>query len=991
MIAYRTRIRDAAFALGLFLVAAAADARPINVAWDAVADPAVVGYVVYYGTQSGIYTNSVDAGNALIQAFDLPGAQYYFAVRAYDATGNLSPYSLEVSDAAGVVLTNPGDQSGSVGQSISLQLIASGSPVAYSATNLPAGLSIDPNTGWIGGTLSSSAGDASPYLTTAAVSDPGGNISSVQFWWTVKANHPPSVVSPGNQSTLAGTAATLAIVASDPDGDTLTYSASSLPSGLAINSSTGLISGTVSTTAAGSYTVTVTASDGALSGSATFSWVVSVPPPPGSLAVDQTVFVDGSGSSVTTPSFSTVASAETLIAFVTAAQPTLTGAQSATVSGAGLTWTLVARANAQPGTAEVWKATASSVLANVTVTATLSISSTPLTLTVMSFRNAAGVGASAVASATSGAPIVSLTTTAAGSLVYGAGNDWDAAVARTLAANQNMVHQWVVTGSGDTFWVQNVVGTTSAAGVTVNVADLAPTTDRWNYVALEIVPQIVAPSVAAGASTVNLGGTVTFTIANGPGNAADWVGFFCPSSNADSSYADWKYLNNTKTAPAMGLTAGSVTFTAPTTGGQTCNGRLFSNTNTKLATSGTVIVANPFGVPDPPDEGSPSGVTTLTGTNVQVLPVWNVLVTFSNVTSSGMTTVNPIASTRSTSGGRAWNPWEFRVSTTAKISGPITVAIAYDSTALASGRGLFRIFDDAGMALTQRIDTTKGIAYATVSGLPAVLTVERTPNTDFDDDGAVDLVWQNETTRQATTWFMTGAQGNTMRDWGWLISSGISGWRIVGNGDFNGDGHPDLVWQNDSTGQATVWYMAGAQSNVMQSWNWIAPDPVAGWRIVAITDLNGDGHPDLVWQNDSTRQVTAWFLGGNQGNVRQSWSWIESNGIPGWTIVGAGDFDGDGHPDIVWQNDSSRQATIWYMSGTQGTTRASWSFLASGNYPGWAIAGVKDLDKDGHPDLLWQNDSTGQTTVWFGAAGGTWRTWDWIASQNLAGWKLSVR
>ncbi|AEW96830.1 putative Ig domain-containing protein [Streptantibioticus cattleyicolor] len=84
-----------------------------------------------------------------------------------------------------------------------------------------------------------------------------------------------TVTNPGNQSTVVNTAASLQIKASDSaSGQTLTYSATGLPAGLSINSSTGLISGTPTT--AGSSTVTVTAKDttGA-TGSTTFTWTVT--------------------------------------------------------------------------------------------------------------------------------------------------------------------------------------------------------------------------------------------------------------------------------------------------------------------------------------------------------------------------------------------------------------------------------------------------------------------------------------------------------------------------------------------------------------------------------------------------------------------------------------------------------------------------------------------------------------------------------------------
>ena len=50
--------------------------------------------------------------------------------------------------------------------------------------------------------------------------------------------------------------------ATDPDGDTLTYSATGLPDGISISPSTGAISGTLSFASAGVHTVLVTVSDG---------------------------------------------------------------------------------------------------------------------------------------------------------------------------------------------------------------------------------------------------------------------------------------------------------------------------------------------------------------------------------------------------------------------------------------------------------------------------------------------------------------------------------------------------------------------------------------------------------------------------------------------------------------------------------------------------------------------------------------------------------
>ena len=83
-----------------------------------------------------------------------------------------------------------------------------------------------------------------------------------------------TVTNPGNQVGTVGKAASVQVHASDSaTGQTLTYSASGLPPGLSVNSSTGLISGTPTTS--GTYSATVTAKDGtSASGSATFTWVI---------------------------------------------------------------------------------------------------------------------------------------------------------------------------------------------------------------------------------------------------------------------------------------------------------------------------------------------------------------------------------------------------------------------------------------------------------------------------------------------------------------------------------------------------------------------------------------------------------------------------------------------------------------------------------------------------------------------------------------------
>jgi hypothetical protein len=175
---------------------------------------------------------------------------------------------------AGII--NPGAMTTATGTAVSYQVqaidTATGS-LSYSATGLPTGLSISSSTGVISGTAST----AGTYSVTLTAKDSTGVSGSASFTWTVgsgSTGNTVTVTNPGSQSATVGTAVSLQIKASDSaSGQTLTYSASGLPAGLSISSSTGLISGTPTTAGSSSVTVTATDTTGA-AGSASFTWTV---------------------------------------------------------------------------------------------------------------------------------------------------------------------------------------------------------------------------------------------------------------------------------------------------------------------------------------------------------------------------------------------------------------------------------------------------------------------------------------------------------------------------------------------------------------------------------------------------------------------------------------------------------------------------------------------------------------------------------------------
>ena len=84
--------------VGLFCVGAA-QAASILVSWNSNSEADLAGYNVYYGTESRVYgdaINTTDISQLLTLTPDI-GTTYYFAVTAYDTSGNESDYSEEVS------------------------------------------------------------------------------------------------------------------------------------------------------------------------------------------------------------------------------------------------------------------------------------------------------------------------------------------------------------------------------------------------------------------------------------------------------------------------------------------------------------------------------------------------------------------------------------------------------------------------------------------------------------------------------------------------------------------------------------------------------------------------------------------------------------------------------------------------------------------------------------------------------------------------------
>ncbi len=141
-------------------------------------------------------------------------------------------------------------------------------------------------------------------------------------------------------------------------------------------------------------------------------------------------------------------------------------------------------------------------------------------------------------------------------------------------------------------------------------------------------------------------------------------------------------------------------------------------------------------------------------------------------------------------------------------------------------------------------------------------------------------------------------------------------------------------------GDVSVWYLNGTASTGIET---LARGVDPSWKVVGAADLNGDGHPDLLWQHQTAGDVSVWYLNGTASTGIET---LARGVDPSWKVVGAADVNGDGHPDLLWQHQTAGDVSVWYLNGTASTGIET---LARGVDPSWKVVGAPTSTATGTP------------------------------------------
>ena len=358
----------------------------------------------------------------------------------------------------------------------------------------------------------------------------------------------------------------------------------------------------------------------------------------------------------------------------------------------------------------------------------------------------------------------------------------------------------------------------------------------------------------------------------------------------------------------------------------------------------TIQIAPPTITSFSPTSGPIGATVTITGTNFNTTAANNVVyfgavkAQVTSASSTSLTVIIPVGAT-------------YQLITVTDLTKGLTAYSAKPFIVTFAGGGYI-----SSSSFSTKVDFTTG-------SNPYSLAIS-----DLDSDGKPDLAVSNKSSSTVSVFRNTSTSG--------LITSASLSAKMdftiggvpydIAIGDLDGDGKPDLAVPNNSSNTVSVFRNTSTSGSITSASFAPKVDFTTGSAplAVAISDLDGDGKPDLAVANYGSNTVSVFRNTSTNGSITSSSfaAKVDFTTGTGPESVTISDLDGDGKPDLAVANYGSNTVSIFRNSSMSGSITSA-SFAAkvdftTGNYSCPGDIEIGDLDGDGKPDLAVANNGS---------------------------------
>lgn len=179
--------------------------------------------------------------------------------------------------------------------------------------------------------------------------------------------------------------------------------------------------------------------------------------------------------------------------------------------------------------------------------------------------------------------------------------------------------------------------------------------------------------------------------------------------------------------------------------------------------------------------------------------------------------------------------------------------------------------------------------------------------------------------------------------------------------DLNDDGHGDLIFQHSVTGGTEFQLQLG---NTIVTLN--TPAVITPLKVIGTGQFTSDTDrfADILLQNTATKDLSI-ISGINTTTGTNTVTPFTVQPGAGWNAITTGDFNGDAAADVLLQQGPGGPAEIMFLNTKAGEATGKVDLVSAVTTPGanWNAISSGDFNADGNSDILWQNSTNGALDV----------------------------